>query len=116
VRNAQTEIVAIARRTRVTIVAIILALLCAPPLVRAAGSLDASTGTPLLRLNRGVDIPETKCRIAAAAIVIAVVNPATIRDLPSLQRAVFLIVSAQPPAITPALPTTFFRGPPSASR
>jgi hypothetical protein len=111
--TAQTEIVAANKRTCATIVAMVLTLLIVPALVRAAGPLAGNT-TPLLRLNRGVDVPESKCRIAGAPDQIAITRAHRVREMRSVVRRPLLVPDAEPLAESPFRSPAVLRGPPAS--
>jgi len=57
------------RSWHVLIALLIATLVCVPPLVRATQKLDsaASSSSLSIRLNRGFDAPETKCKVPPPA-------------------------------------------------
>jgi hypothetical protein len=53
------------RSVRFSVALLVVALLLVPPLVRSVQRIDDSqSAQSLIRLTRGFDAPETKCRIA----------------------------------------------------
>ena len=65
---------AAARRVRLWISFVVVTLALCPALVRATHSFDGDA-TKTIRLNRGFDAPESKCRVAppvSAAVHVAV--------------------------------------------
>jgi len=111
--TAQTQIVAVNRRTCATIVAIVLTLLVVPALVRAAGPLTGNN-TPLLRLNRGVDVPESKCRIAGAPDEIAITLAHRVREMRPVVRRPLPVPAAEPLVEIPFRSPAVLRGPPAS--
>jgi hypothetical protein len=111
--TAQTQIVAVNRRTCATIVAIVLTLLVVPALVRAAGPLTGNN-TPLLRLNRGVDVPESKCRIAGAPDEIAITRAHKVREMRPVVRRPLPMPAAEPLVESPFRSPAVLRGPPAS--
>ena len=100
-------------RTGATIVAIIFALLIVPSLVRAAGPFAPNdSSAPLLRLNRGVDVPESKCRVVGASDHVAIIDAHTAQENQCVERTVFQRLSAEPLPDTPVSPSLVLRGPP----
>jgi hypothetical protein len=99
-------------RWRATVLMIVFALFCVPPLVRATGPLE-STSTPLLRLNRGVDVPESKCRVAPQTD--QVVAAGAMREVSPVGRPIFLDLFAEPLVPGVSRSPAALRGPPSVS-
>jgi hypothetical protein len=101
---------AAARRVRLFVSFVVVALVLVPALVRATHSFDGDA-TKTIRLNRGFDAPESKCRVAppaSAAVHIAVLAFASPTD------SIILVPTdeSRPVAIDTARPRTP-RGPPS---
>lgn len=110
---APPEIYADHKRTYATIIAIIFALLVVPSLVRAAGPLVPNDGhAPLLRLNRGVDVPETKCRVVDTSDHVAIIDAHTAQEIQWFERTVFQRFSTEPLLESPLRPPSVLRGPP----
>jgi len=61
-------------RMRSWITALVIALVLVPPLVRATQTLDSPSPTAI-RLNRGFDAPETKCRVVPPLAAVARLAP-----------------------------------------
>jgi hypothetical protein len=107
------EVHAGSKRTGATIVAIIFALLVVPSLVRAAGPLAPNDSrAPLIRLNRGVDVPESKCRAVASSDHIAIIDVHTAQEIRGFERTVFQRLSADPVPDSPLRRPPVLRGPP----
>jgi hypothetical protein len=116
VLTAPPEVYADNKRTCATIVAIILALLVVPSLVRAAGPLAPNDGrAPLLRLNRGVDVPESKCRAVDTSDHVAIIDAHTAQEIQWFERTVYQRFSIEPLPDSPLRPSSVLRGPPFRS-
>jgi hypothetical protein len=101
-------------RCRAPIFLLIVVMFCVPPLVRATDLLKGGTSSPLkFRLNRGFDVPQTKCRVSPPATRPAA-TPAT-----ELAASIQLVTSTRPDdeALPPSpydQSPTVLRGPPAA--
>src|SRR5262249_57420604 len=96
-----------------TIVALVLALLVVPTLVRASGPLaPIDHSAPLLRLNRGVAGPESKCRVTDASDHVAIIDAHTVEEIRSFERTVFQRFATDPLPDSPLPPPSVLRGPP----
>jgi hypothetical protein len=116
VPTAPPEIYADNKRIYATVIAIVLALLVVPSLVRAAGPLAPNEGrAPLLRLNRGVDVPETKCRVIGTSDHVAMIDAHTAQEIQWFERTVFQRFSIEPLLDSPLRPPSVLRGPPLRS-
>src|SRR5213080_4520259 len=81
---------------RAVSIALVAVVFCVPPLVRATDHVGAGTTSPLkLRLNRGFNVPETKCRVtpppAESASLLAadeVTPPRTMSGAPAFDPAI----------------------------
>jgi hypothetical protein len=103
-------------RTGATIVAIIFALLIVPSLVRAAGPFAPNdSSAPLLRLNRGVDVPESKCRVVDTSDHVAIIDAHTAQEIRWFERTVFQRFSADPLPDSPFRRPPVLRGPPRSA-
>jgi hypothetical protein len=103
-------------RTGATIVAIIFTLLIVPSLVRAAGPLAPNdSSAPLLRLNRGVDVPESKCRVVGTSEHVALIDAHTAQEIQWFERTVFQRFSIEPLPDSPLVQPSVLRGPPPRS-
>jgi hypothetical protein len=101
------------KRVSATIVAIVFALLVVPPLVRAAGALAPNDNSaPLLRLNRGVDVPESKCRVIDTSDHVAIFDAHTAQEIQWFERTVFQRCSTEPLPEASRRPPSVLRGPP----
>jgi hypothetical protein len=113
VLTAPVDIPANRKRISATIAGIVLALLVVPTLVRAAGPLEPNDhSAPLLRLNRGVDVPESKCRVTGASDHVAMIDAHTAREIRWFERTIFQRFSAEPLSESPIRPPSVLRGPP----
>jgi hypothetical protein len=100
-------------RTCATVVAIIFALVVVPSLLRTAGPIMPDDGTaPLLRLNRGVDVPESKCREMGTSNHFAIIDARTAREIRCLERIALQPDSSERLTETPLSPSSVLRGPP----
>lgn len=110
------ELDAGSQRTCATIIAIILTLLIVPSLVRAAGPLVPNdSSAPLLRLNRGVDVPESKSRIVATSDHVAIIDAHTAQEIRWFERSIFQRFSADPVPESPFRRPAVLRGPPRSA-
>ena len=111
--TAPLDIPATSKRISATIAALVLALLVVPTLVRAAGPLAPDDhSAPLLRLNRGVDVPESKCRVTGASDHVAIIDAHTAQEIRWFERTVFQRFSTEPLTESPLRPPSVLRGPP----
>lgn len=117
--TAPPEVYADNKRTCATIVAIVFVLLVVPSLVRAAGPLTPNDrSAPLLRLNRGVDGPESKCRVVGVGSSehVAMIDAHTAQEIQWFERTVFQRFSIEPLPGNPLRPSSsVLRGPPLRS-
>jgi hypothetical protein len=113
VQTAPLDTASRTRRLSATIIAVVVALLIVPTLIRAAGPLVPDDhGAPLLRLNRGVDVPESKCRVTGAFDHVAIIDAHTVREIRWFERTVFQRCSADPLPDSPPSRPPVLRGPP----
>jgi hypothetical protein len=113
VLTAPLDIPASSKRISATVIAIVLALLVVPTLVRAAGPLESDDHrAPLLRLNRGVDVPESKCRVTGASDHVAIIDAHTSQEIRWFARTVYRRFSTEPLPGSPLRPPSVLRGPP----
>jgi hypothetical protein len=116
VLTAAPEIYADTKRLYATVIAVVFALLVVPSLVRAAGPLAPNEGrAPLLRLNRGVDVPESKCRVVGTSEHVVLIDAHTAQQIRWFERTVFQRFSIEPLPDSPLVPPSVLRGPPPRS-
>lgn len=108
---ATSPVTSAGRTTLAWSLLVIATLMLLPTLVRATQSFDARAGSSSIRLNRGFDSPESKCKapapdtVAIAAIVVEYAAPPVRREFPR--------ASDPHPVSQQELPPDPFRGPPS---
>jgi len=93
---------------------VVITLLVVPAFLRATQPFPTNTSTSSIRLNRGFDAPESKCRVTPPAAPIAAVHvpePAPERSEPGYSDGVDLIAVSQHD-----IPPDAFRGPPVSFR
>jgi len=98
------------RLVRACALFVVITLLVVPALLRATQSFATNTGNSSIRLNRGFDAPESKCKVTPPAAVMAAIRvpePTAERSEQSYNAGVDLIVVSQHD-----VPPDAFRGPP----
>jgi hypothetical protein len=111
--TAPAEVLTANKRTCATIGTIIFALVVVPLLVRTAGPITPEDGrAPLLCLNRGVDVPESKCREIGASNHLAIIDARTASEICCLERIPLRRDSNELLTETPLSPSSVLRGPP----
>ena len=114
--TAPAEVLAGSKRTCATIVAIVFALLVVPSLVRASGPLAPNdSSAPILRLNRGVDVPESKCRVIGTSDHVAIIDAHTVQEIRWFERTVFQRFFVDPLPDHPFRRPPVLRGPPPSA-
>src|SRR5438876_7529592 len=99
---------------RAVIVVLVLAVMWVPPLVRGTDSLKGSP-TPLLRLNRGFDVPELKSRLVPPTGQ-PLVKPLTRQTAPLRALSAASVLREAIPGRPSARSPHVLRGPPALIR